>query len=233
MKKKVFVPAVLPYPCDNLPNSLHIAAVHFSRITGSFANFSYFVIVSPVSGWTTALTVGSQCSNCMEAFFNARGINAGACKFSMVLSNILLTAACEIPSGVLIVAMSAGAGVAAFNCSAFSRRYCAMVLRGRAVGVTVISTLGAACTLGAVSSKIAGRGVFWRVLQLWIRGCCRSRSGFVASMELDGSGTLRANVGLPSAASVVSLKISTNWRRAEVCFGMRSIGACLFLFCIA
>ena len=42
-------------PCANRPNSLAIALVQTSCVTGSFASFSYLVMVYFVMGWTTTL----------------------------------------------------------------------------------------------------------------------------------------------------------------------------------
>ena len=51
----VFVPfvPVLLLPCAKLPNSFPNAVVHMSQVAGSFANVLYFVMVTPVVGWTT------------------------------------------------------------------------------------------------------------------------------------------------------------------------------------
>ena len=62
-KNIVSVPFVLSKPCANRPNSLAIALVQTSCVTGSFASFLYLVIVSFVVGWTTPL---AQCSSSMS-----------------------------------------------------------------------------------------------------------------------------------------------------------------------
>ena len=60
MKKTVFVPALSSKPCASRPSSIYIAFVQTSRRSGSLANFSYFVIVSFVTEWTTPLAVCSM-----------------------------------------------------------------------------------------------------------------------------------------------------------------------------
>ena len=60
MKRTVLLPLVVFYPCASRPNSLHIASVHTGAVPGSSVNFFYFVIVSFMIGWTTALQVGRK-----------------------------------------------------------------------------------------------------------------------------------------------------------------------------
>ena len=52
MKKFVFMPGVSSYPWANHPSSLPIASCHVICVMGSLTNFSYFVIVSLVTGYT-------------------------------------------------------------------------------------------------------------------------------------------------------------------------------------
>ena len=58
MKRMVFVPFVVSYPWERRPSSWQNAFFHTFAVTGSFANFLYFVIVSFVIGCTTALHMG-------------------------------------------------------------------------------------------------------------------------------------------------------------------------------
>ena len=60
MKRTVLVPFVFLYPCDSCPNSLHIASVQIDAVTGSSARSLYLVMVSLVTGCTTALQVGRK-----------------------------------------------------------------------------------------------------------------------------------------------------------------------------
>ena len=58
---------VLLSPCAILPNSLPNAVVHTSRVMGSLANFLYFVMVSPVTGWMTG---AQKCSISTSYWFS-------------------------------------------------------------------------------------------------------------------------------------------------------------------
>ena len=71
----MFVPFVVLYPWVSLPSSLHIASSHTGFVTSSTISFLYSVIVSPVTGCTTALHIGSnvKCRGCCRL----RGVNCG------------------------------------------------------------------------------------------------------------------------------------------------------------
>ena len=63
IKMIVSVPVLPPQPWARWPSSLHIAFVHTVCMSGSFANFLYFMIVSFVTGCTSPLHVCSSCAS--------------------------------------------------------------------------------------------------------------------------------------------------------------------------
>ena len=84
MSRIVFVPFVSPYPCADLPSSLHIASSHVSRSMGSSINFLYFVIVSFETGCTTPL---ATCSGLQFSLSSTRLFNVSMKMFPMNLFN--------------------------------------------------------------------------------------------------------------------------------------------------
>ena len=56
----VSVPLVFPHPCAILPNSLHMAASHTSRSSGTLMILAYLVIVSLVTGCTTPFAISAM-----------------------------------------------------------------------------------------------------------------------------------------------------------------------------